>query len=309
MINLGIIGCSEGNGHPYSYSAIFNGYNPKMLQKNCPYNLIKNYLPKFHKNRNSIKHANISHIWTQEKLESLNISQIARIPNISKNVDELINNVDGIILARDDPYNYFKILKKIILSRKPLFVDKQFVHNHKNFLFVKDSLNKNQIFNFGSAIKYSKKILKIKRNSKLINNTNIIFGKSKSTFLKYGNHLLDGIFEIFKNDVICISNHFIDNVENIQIICKNNLKINLKFSNKYNLPIYFNLLNNNEIMSKVKFEDYFFIYKKMLERFMSDIKNYRNTRNYDRNYKITKIILAGEISKKNKGKKVYFSSI
>jgi len=27
VIKLGIIGTSQGNGHPYSYSAIFNGYN------------------------------------------------------------------------------------------------------------------------------------------------------------------------------------------------------------------------------------------------------------------------------------------
>ena len=27
ILNLGVIGLSEGNGHPYSWSAIFNGYD------------------------------------------------------------------------------------------------------------------------------------------------------------------------------------------------------------------------------------------------------------------------------------------
>ena len=28
-LSLGLIGVSEGNGHPYSWSAIFNGYDKK----------------------------------------------------------------------------------------------------------------------------------------------------------------------------------------------------------------------------------------------------------------------------------------
>ena len=46
-----MIGYNEGNGHPYSYSAIFNGYNRKELLKKCPYPIIKKYLINDHKNK------------------------------------------------------------------------------------------------------------------------------------------------------------------------------------------------------------------------------------------------------------------
>ncbi|KKR96059.1 MAG: oxidoreductase domain-containing protein, partial [Candidatus Uhrbacteria bacterium GW2011_GWF2_41_16] len=37
MLKLGVIGMSEGNGHPYSWSAIVNGkYNEKEMA-NCGY--------------------------------------------------------------------------------------------------------------------------------------------------------------------------------------------------------------------------------------------------------------------------------
>ncbi len=36
MYNLGIIGMSPGNGHPYSWAAIFNGYNKEKMAK-CPF--------------------------------------------------------------------------------------------------------------------------------------------------------------------------------------------------------------------------------------------------------------------------------
>ena len=38
---IGIIGINDGNGHPYSMSAMFNGYNPKALRDLCPFKLIK----------------------------------------------------------------------------------------------------------------------------------------------------------------------------------------------------------------------------------------------------------------------------
>ncbi len=31
MKSIGIIGVSEGNGHPFSYSSIINGYSPEGL--------------------------------------------------------------------------------------------------------------------------------------------------------------------------------------------------------------------------------------------------------------------------------------
>ena len=36
-IKLGIIGMTEGNGHPYSWSAIFNRYDVDAMTKECPF--------------------------------------------------------------------------------------------------------------------------------------------------------------------------------------------------------------------------------------------------------------------------------
>ena len=45
MIKLGIIGFSKNNGHPYSFSAIINGYDKKYFKK-VGYPQILNYLEK-----------------------------------------------------------------------------------------------------------------------------------------------------------------------------------------------------------------------------------------------------------------------
>ena len=35
-IKLAMLGMVDGNGHPYSWSAIFNGYDPEEMAE-CPY--------------------------------------------------------------------------------------------------------------------------------------------------------------------------------------------------------------------------------------------------------------------------------
>src|SRR5690554_2257137 len=42
-IRLGVIGLSDGNGHPYSWSAIVNGYDPVAMQA-CEFPVIPEYL-------------------------------------------------------------------------------------------------------------------------------------------------------------------------------------------------------------------------------------------------------------------------
>ena len=42
MKKIGVIGINDGNGHPYSFSAMFNGFDNDYLHKYCPFDLIKN---------------------------------------------------------------------------------------------------------------------------------------------------------------------------------------------------------------------------------------------------------------------------
>ena len=45
-IRLAILGGTPGNGHPYSWSAMFNGYDRELMTAECPYAGIPDYLNK-----------------------------------------------------------------------------------------------------------------------------------------------------------------------------------------------------------------------------------------------------------------------
>jgi hypothetical protein len=67
---------TEGNGHPYSWSAMFNGFNPERM-KNCPFPVIPAYLNKQPKSTLGISAAHITHIHCDNRTDAEDIAAAA----------------------------------------------------------------------------------------------------------------------------------------------------------------------------------------------------------------------------------------
>lgn len=125
-LKLGIIGMSEGNGHPYSWAAIFNGFN-KNEMPTCPFPVIPEYLSQQKFPQDFLTHrAQVSHIWTQNNKTSNHIALCSNIPNICNTIDEMVSNVDAVLLARDDAENHLKYAKPVLKAGIPIYIDKPF---------------------------------------------------------------------------------------------------------------------------------------------------------------------------------------
>lgn len=122
-LRLGILGISEGNGHPYSWSAIFNGYNHEFM-RDCPFPDIPVYLSKQRFPEDTIKEASVTHIWTQDREISENIAKASNIENVVDDFLELIGNVDAILLARDDAELHYEMSVPFLKAGLPIYIDK-----------------------------------------------------------------------------------------------------------------------------------------------------------------------------------------
>jgi hypothetical protein len=127
MLRLGIIGISEGNGHPYSWSAIFNGYNQEYAQ-DCPFPVIPEYLSKQQFPENQIQHARITCVWTQDIEQSKAIAQFSNIDYVCESLEEMTDKVDAVLLARDDAETHFEYALSFLKAGIPIFIDKPFAY-------------------------------------------------------------------------------------------------------------------------------------------------------------------------------------
>lgn len=127
-IRLAMLGMIEGNGHPYSWSAIINGYNPDEMAK-CPYPTIPNYLGAQPLESVRIPGARVTHIWTDDPADAPKVAAASLIEHVVAKPEDVIGQVDAVVIATDDGNDHVRRARPFIEAGLPVFVDKPLAIN------------------------------------------------------------------------------------------------------------------------------------------------------------------------------------
>ena len=123
VIRTGIIGLSEGNGHPFSFSAIVNGYDDGAFAA-AGWPVIHNYLKAQGPERFGIGDARITCAWTQDAQVTAKLCAACRIETACATPEEMIGKVDAVIVARDDWETHAGLAMPFLEAGLAVFVDK-----------------------------------------------------------------------------------------------------------------------------------------------------------------------------------------
>jgi predicted dehydrogenase len=122
-IRLAMLGMIEGNGHPYSWSAIINGYDPAEMAK-CPYAAIPAYLGRQPLETMRVPGARVTHIWTDLPSEAPLVAAASLIANVVAQPEDVIGHVDAVIIATDDGTDHVRRARPFVEAGLPVFIDK-----------------------------------------------------------------------------------------------------------------------------------------------------------------------------------------
>jgi predicted dehydrogenase len=114
---------SPGNGHPYSWGAIFNGYDPVQMEE-CGFPVIPRYLEEQSFPDAAIRDVNVTHVWAQERRIAQHISKSVLIPNIVHDFTAMIGHIDALLLARDDAETHMHFAAPFLDAGIPVYIDK-----------------------------------------------------------------------------------------------------------------------------------------------------------------------------------------
>ena len=123
MFRLGVIGLSPGNGHPYSWAAICNGYNADAMA-DCPFPAIPAYLGARRFPEDAIQDARVEAVWCQDRAVAEHVARAARIERVVERPTDLLDGLDAILLARDDAENHRAFAEPFLNAGLPVFIDK-----------------------------------------------------------------------------------------------------------------------------------------------------------------------------------------
>jgi hypothetical protein len=192
MLKIGIIGLSEGNGHPYSWSAIINGSYDTEAMADCGYPTIPAYLGA-NKDTLGIDDAKVTHIWTQDKKLSQHVAKASKIENIVDNIEDLIGKVDAVLLARDDPENHKEMAKPFIEANVPIFIDKPLAFCRKDLDYFTEQVKAGKFIMSSSALRYSAGNQTQKDKLETVGNVKLVTAVGAKDLRKYAVHYLEGM--------------------------------------------------------------------------------------------------------------------
>lgn len=197
MIRTGIIGLSEGNGHPYSFSAIVNGYNEDYFSQSG-WDVILDYLKAHEQNEFKEFDAQITHAWTQDHKITKNLCDSCFIEHNCKNIDEMIGEIDALIIARDDWKSHYQISKQFLLKGIPVFIDKPLTLDSTELEFFEPYLDSGLLMSC-SGLRFSPELEKLRNKGINKKKTKLISATILNDIEKYGIHMLEAIASIDKD--------------------------------------------------------------------------------------------------------------
>jgi predicted dehydrogenase len=272
-IKLGIIGMSDGNGHPYSWSAICNGYNHDIMQA-CPFPTIPNYLNKRIFPRDAISELQVTHIWTQNSDISEHIAKASNIKYVVNEFTDMLGKVDGLLLARDDAENHYQFAKPFLIAGVPIYIDKPIATTLPKAQALYDlEKYEGQIFTC-TALRYAKELLLTKEQLAALGVVKYIIAYTPKKWETYAIHIIEPIIANFGEQGEIREHHIcmVNDVTTVMVKWQTGLQATLVAlgSNKSPVKIcVFGTEGNIELI----FEDSFSCFKSALQNFSYSIQH------------------------------------
>ncbi len=190
-MKVGIIGLNEGNGHPFSFSSIINGYD-RQAMKAAGWKVILDYLEVRDPSEFGFNDINVTHAWTQNPELTKQLCEACFIKNEVKNLSDLAEQVDAVIIARDDYESHKKIAASFLEKNLPVFIDKPLSINQDELRYFKPFLENGTLMSC-SAMRYAKELDDFHKNGAEYGDLPLIRAIGPLSWEKYGIHLLEAM--------------------------------------------------------------------------------------------------------------------
>ena len=206
-IRLGMIGMTEGNGHPYSWSAIFNRYDREAMTSECPFPGIPAYLNKEDYESMGIAGASVCAVCCDRRCDAEHVAKLSRIPEVVDRPEDMIGKVDAVIIATDIGSEHVRRAKPFIEAGLPVFIDKPLCDNRKDLDFFRSAIRNGAKLLSSSCMRYAKEITPYFHGKyHEIGDLRFIGITMSKKWETYGIHALEALYAVTGGGYISIRN-------------------------------------------------------------------------------------------------------
>jgi predicted dehydrogenase len=294
--SIGIIGLSEGNGHPFSFGSIINGYSPEGLA-NSGWPGIYDYVRRRHPSEFGLGDWRITHAWTQDGETTRRLCAACRIEHGVEDYRDFLGNVDAVIVARDDYERHVEIARPFLEAGLPVFVDKPLSVEPAELRFLKSYLEKGQLMSC-SGMRYARELDEARADLGSFGDVRLIRGAIVLSWEKYGVHLLDAVFGMITSHPVSVQMLPVDHAS---AAVRMNDGVLLQIDALGDCARTFHIeIFGTKRTGAYDIVDNFSMFRRTLWQFLESIREGKPAIPPERTLEVMRVLIAGRISKKEK---------
>ena len=307
-LRVAMIGMVDGNGHPYSWSAIFNGYDPEEMAT-CPFASIPVYLGKQPRDTLQIENVRVTHIWTDDPADAAHVARAARIPNVVDVPSAVIGQVDAVIVATDKGNEHVDRCRPFVEAGLPVFVDKPLVDNAADLAVFRQWIAEGRPILSSSAMLYCKEFLPYRESTAELGEIRFASATTAKTWERYGIHALSAVYPILGPGFLTARNTgtLNRNVVHFTHACGADVVI-VATTDMYGGYGALQLCGTAGAVQLMA-SDTFYSFKAQLEAFVRYVRTGVRPFPFSQTEELMKMLIAGIISREHDGREVTLTGI
>lgn len=307
-LRIGILGMTEGNGHPYSWSAMFNGYNRERMDR-CPFPGIPAYLNKQPKETLGIENARITHVHCDNRQDAEDVAAASLIDQVVDRPEEMIGQVDAVICATDIGSEHVARCRPFIEAGIPMFIDKPMVDNEedlKQFVRWRDAGAR---FISSSSMRYHKEMEVYYKNRYELGKLMYVCRPMCKKWETYGIHALENVFPLLGPGFVSIQNTGTYERNMLHLIHSSGCDVHIPLSKEMYGAFAYCLLVGSIESKCVSTSDSYYAFKKQLDLFVHYLRTGEEPVPFQETVELMKLVIGGIRSREENGRVVRLEEI
>jgi len=193
-IRLAMLGMIEGNGHPFSWSAIINGRYDRQAMADCGYEVIPEYLGAQPPAALGIEGAEVTHVWCDDPADSRRVARAAYIDNVVDRPEDVIGQVDAAIIATDIGHEHVDRAGPFIEAGLPVFIDKPLTDREDHLRRFVQWQERGKPILSTSCMRYAVEFEAVRDRLDELGELRLLTMTTGKSWERYGIHALEGVY-------------------------------------------------------------------------------------------------------------------
>lgn len=309
-IRLAMLGMVDGNGHPYSWSAIINGRYDAAAMAECGYPVIPQYLGAAPAGKLGLAGVEVTHVWCDDPADGPKVARAAKIENVVSKPEDVIGQVDAVIIATDKGWEHVDRARPFVEANLPVFVDKPLTDNEAGLKQFAAWVRDGKAILSTSAMRYAKEFVALKRQLSDAGDVRLITNTTPKSWERYGIHALEAVYPLLPPGEWLWAANAGDESANVVHI-RHARGADVVIAAVADMYGAFGRVNVHGTKNSLqaKFEDTFFAFKAQLVAFVEYLRSGVPPVDFEQTAELMKIIIAGIRSRAEGGRRVNLSEI